>query len=767
MGNDRTRYRFVFVLFILYVVCVGFLLAFPIPRDISWQDIFFFAFMVLIAHSFEAEMPHVIFSQMDIVGVLAVFILPPPAAMLIMTVFFFTKQVFVNPRFRWSTDIMNRLMYGLSAGAVGVLVTLGYYAGIQSPSWALFGLIVASMLLFYAVNILILSLWKQSVRGVTFREFLEESNAGFPVYNLVLSPLAYVIILIYYGEAMLGGWGGWMVLAVLGPIFYAQYIAAKQTYALQTATATIQENEELLRSLTQSLPVGVYRVKPDGRILSANKAMADMLGYDSIQDLLNHNSSDFYVNPAERNHLSHVWEQDKEIVAEVLNLVRTDGQQIWVRDTIHITRKADGEIDYIDGALEDITEHRRAELALEETNRLIRQAKQEWETTVDSLPHFVCLLNAKMLVIRSNRMLETWGLENVNKAQGQHICDLLHDYTGQRPLRDLFEQSYQQLRQNMSFSFEVSQPQTGKIAVIQLRPLQQSNFDDAISRESFAVMIMQDVTTEKILERQLRDINADLEARVAERTAQLEHALNQERELSAFRARFSSMISHEFRTPLTIIQTSVDLMERYRDKLSAERAQELPGRIRQQVKHLVALLEDIMTISQAETVGINRADKRVRLSSFYMMIKRDMEHLIPPGRKFVFNAPDVDQTAQMDEKLIHQMITNLVSNALKYSLADSVVELTLQADGHDLIIIVRDEGIGIPAAALPRLFDAFYRADNVGAISGTGLGLAIVKLVVDLHHGKVSVHSSDNTGTTFTIRLPILVKEKALPKDAP
>jgi PAS domain S-box-containing protein len=353
--------------------------------------------MIIVVLRLEAQSSNIIFVPIDIVAVLGVFILPPYLAMLMMSLFYFTTQFFTNPRFQWSTEIMNRLMYGLCTGAVGGIVTAAYHLwGIQTASWQLFILMMIGIMTFYATNISIAGLWQKYIKNIPFEQFLKQVHAGFPLHNFVAAPVAYVIVISYQAK-LLGGWGGWTMMAISFPIFYAHYISTKQTYALQSAHQKIRDNEQILRSLTEGLPIGVYRVQPDGKFISANRTMAHMLGYSNVDELLSHNTLDFYVDPSQRERLREKRLKNKDVTAAIIHIKRRDGSLIWVRDTVRITYTPEGDVAYVDGALEDITEQRRIELALEETNRLIRKAKQEWETTVDSLPHFVCLLDGELM----------------------------------------------------------------------------------------------------------------------------------------------------------------------------------------------------------------------------------------------------------------------------------------------------------------------------------------------------------------------------------
>ncbi|PJF21821.1 MAG: hypothetical protein CUN56_09110, partial [Phototrophicales bacterium] len=325
--------------------------------------------------------------------------------------------------------------------------------------------------------------------------------------------------------------------------------------------------------------------------------------------------------------------------------------------------------------------------------------------------------------------------------------------------------------------FEIVNHQTQQYATIQVQPIAQTTYYHAIEQSSYAVVIIHDTTTSKQLEQTLRQMNLELEKRVQERTAELEQtnlllqkeinqremialeleqALQEEKELNAFKARFGTLVSHEFRTPLAIIQTSVDIIERYNHQITDERRQELTHNIRTQIKHLTKLLDDIYMVSRAETVGIDMTRDWVHLRTFIDQIVNGLSQLAHADRQFIYtNHIDQDIKAYIDRRLIHQMITNLVSNAIKYSKAGTSITLNTYHQDHDFIIEVSDEGIGIPIEAQEHLFDVFYRASNVTEIGGTGIGLAIVKLAVDLHQGHITFTSEPNQGTTFKVKIPL------------
>ena len=244
--------------------------------------------------------------------------------------------------------------------------------------------------------------------------------------------------------------------------------------------------------------------------------------------------------------------------------------------------------------------------------------------------------------------------------------------------------------------------------------------------------------------------------------SEIRKALEKERELSELRASFVSMVSHEFRTPLTTIQSSAELLERYSDKLPPERKQNHFIRIQTAVRRMTQLLEDVLTIGKAEAGKLLFNPKSLDLVAFCCQIVESMQSLAiyqhvnaNPQHTLSFTVHGDCTIAQMDENLLEHILTNLLSNAIKYSPAGGVVKFDLVCNSSSAVFHIQDSGIGILQEDIEKLFDSFGRASNVGTIQGTGLGLAIVKRCVDLHGGKIAVESELGVGTTFTVTLPL------------
>ncbi|MEO8608405.1 MAG: PAS domain S-box protein [Chloroflexota bacterium] len=233
----------------------------------------------------------------------------------------------------------------------------------------------------------------------------------------------------------------------------------------------------------------------------------------------------------------------------------------------------------------------------------------------------------------------------------------------------------------------------------------------------------------------------------------LRSALEEERELSELKSRFSSMVSHEFRTPLAIILSSVGLLQRYNNRMEDEKRLEHLQQIQTQVGHLAGLLDDVLTLSRAEALGISITGETVDLTVFCKEIVGEIQQTTQK-HQIQYIVAGKNRPVVIDIKLLRQAITNLLSNAVKYSPQGGLVTLTLTYETNHVVILCKDEGIGIPEADQKRLFEVFHRARNVGNIPGTGLGLPIVKRAIEVHGGTITVESAVGTGTTLIIQIP-------------
>ena len=231
-------------------------------------------------------------------------------------------------------------------------------------------------------------------------------------------------------------------------------------------------------------------------------------------------------------------------------------------------------------------------------------------------------------------------------------------------------------------------------------------------------------------------------------------ALERERELGRLKADFLHMVTHEYRTPLGIIVSAAQILERYHERMSPDERKAQLGDIRSSARRLADLMEEILFLGKAEAGSIPLELQALDCAAFVRDVVHEVRATFGPEREVRVEIADVPGQVQADEKLLRHILANLLSNALKYSAATSPVSVRVTATADSLVLCVRDRGIGVPLKDRPRLFDMFRRGSNVGAISGTGLGLVVVKRCVDLHGGTLALQSEEGKGTEVTVTLP-------------
>ncbi len=240
-----------------------------------------------------------------------------------------------------------------------------------------------------------------------------------------------------------------------------------------------------------------------------------------------------------------------------------------------------------------------------------------------------------------------------------------------------------------------------------------------------------------------------------------QNALGKVKELSDLKSRFIFMVSHEFRTPLTSIFTASELLEHYGHKWPPEKILQYLKQIQESVQRMNGLLEDVLIIGAGE-VG------KLKLQPTELDIVDFCQHLIEEARLsrqnrhvFNFNHDTQIQRVVLDAKLLRHILSNLLSNSIKYSPEKKPIDFNLWVDSTQITFQVVDRGIGIPLEDQKHLFELFHRATNVGTIGGTGIGLSIIKKSVDALGGNISFESSVNSGSKFTVSIPInQVKEE-------
>jgi hypothetical protein len=300
-------------------------------------------------------------------------------------------------------------------------------------------------------------------------------------------------------------------------------------------------------------------------------------------------------------------------------------------------------------------------------------------------------------------------------------------------------------------------------------------------RDSFILQaFLIDITDRKQYERRIIEINKELENRVADRTKQLETALNElsyeneerkrtqielvrtqddllavltkEKSLNELKSRFIAMVSHEYRTPLTVILSSTYILDKLyekNDEISFKKNLEL---IRHSIQSLTKLLDDVLVFEKPTTKDWQATYNTIELCSFVGSIIDEIKMTIGKNRVVNVQSANKKILLECDQISLRNIISNLVANALKYSNEDTSVDISIFDNQTSVNMQIKDYGIGIPANEIESVFDPFHRSRNVGNKPGTGLGLAIVKKYVDLINGSITFESEEGKGTTFILK---------------
>ena len=235
--------------------------------------------------------------------------------------------------------------------------------------------------------------------------------------------------------------------------------------------------------------------------------------------------------------------------------------------------------------------------------------------------------------------------------------------------------------------------------------------------------------------------------------------LEREKELGQLKSNFVSMVSHEFRTPLGIIQSSAELLRDFHQKMQPDERNEQLESINRNTLRMAGMMEGVLVLSRLDA---GKLDFRPAVLDLSLFCRRVVDEILSATNRRCVIALSLDSIppeARADERLLGHIFTNLLSNAAKYSEPDATVYFDVKRDGPDAVCVIRDQGIGIGVDDQQKLFKAFHRGRNVGSRPGTGLGLLLVKRCTELHGGRVSVESKVGRGTTVSVRLPVFPKE--------
>ncbi len=596
--------------------------------------------------------------------------------------------------------------------------------------------------------------------GITVLRTLKQHYSDCPVIMFTNSGSQEVAV-----EAMKSGLDDYVIKS---PRHYVRLAATVRSLLQRVEERRRSARLEIrLQSLLNRVNVGVFRSTLDGRLLEANAAFLQLLGVSTLEQAQSLELLKLFLEPQERSQLLEGLQQEVQLATKEVELPRADGTRIWVSWSATLST-AEGET-FIDGLVEDITERKQVqeilqrandelELQVAERTQSLRQANEQlldeiqerkqaqeelhkseerYRQVVELCPDAIFIQSGGQFVFVNSAAVNLYGATSPSDLIGRPVMEVVHpDY------REIVRERMQQLQEGKPVGMMEQKwlRLDGNVIDVEAAAAPFTYFDARAAQ-----VVVRDISDRKRIEQELRQ------------------SLQKERELSELKSRLITTISHEYRTPLTSILSSAELLENYAHKWTEEKKQHHLRRIQSNCKHLTDLVSDVLFIGKAEAERMEFNPAPLDLEQLCRELVEQMRSESKNQIPIIFESRGNCSDASMDEKLVRQILTNLLSNAIKYSPDGGTVRFdlecvaSLQAGGSPGIarFRIQDSGIGIPAEDLPRLFESFHRASNVETIPGTGLGLTIVKKCVDLHGGQITVESVVNVGTTLTVMLPL------------
>ncbi|GAB4522107.1 MAG: hypothetical protein OHK0046_34270 [Anaerolineae bacterium] len=503
------------------------------------------------------------------------------------------------------------------------------------------------------------------------------------------------------------------------------------------AEAKLAESEERYRTTIAAMSEGIVMQTQDGEIRLANNAAEHILGL-TLEQLMGRTSVDPRWHAIHEDGSPFPGETHPGMVAlrtgepqanVVMGVHKPDGSLVWILINSQPIGE-DGEAPYaVVTTFTDITERKHAEEQLQSVSQRLQLATEAggigiWEWDIQNHQ-----------LIWDQQMYRLYGME-------PHTLD--------EPLSELWLDKLKLLhpddkarvqRENEAFLASGTRLDSGFRVILP---------DHTVRHIRTKAMMFRDHQ-----HRPLRSVGINWDI-TDERTAAeaLQRALEQEKELSELKSRFVSMASHEFRTPLATISATTETLLAYRDRLDGEKLNARLRKIMGQVGHMKDIMEDVLQLARIQAGRMEFKPEAADLEHLCRDIIEEFASRPEYTDRIIFQCNRPSLLRNFDLRLMRHVISNLISNALKYSSSEDSVLVDLRVHDTTITLKVQDSGIGIPEPDLKHLFEPFHRARNVGTISGTGLGLSITKEAVELHGGTITVETQLDNGTTFTVTLP-------------
>jgi PAS domain S-box-containing protein len=517
------------------------------------------------------------------------------------------------------------------------------------------------------------------------------------------------------------------------------FVAAQTALAIERKRAeqALRESEQKFRALFEATSTGVM-IHDEHQYLEVNPAIVRMFGYKSAADLVGKNP--IVTSPPVQPGGVPTIELAQRHIAECLKngtarfdwlARRADGTEFPVE--VYLTRIVMGGRRLMQAVVNDISERKRAEAELRESAERLRESEARFSAAFRSSP--VCMTITRMSDgrwVEANDTFLAWSGFSRDEVLGLDSRELnlwIHP--------EARVQFWTDLRATGAVRGRECEIRTRRSPI---NTVLLSAEVIEINREPHALLAAVDITERKRAE------------------AELLKALAREQELGQLKSSFVSMVSHEFRTPLGVIQSSAEILRDYLDQLDAGEQQEHLQSIARNTRRMADMMEEVLLLGRLDAGKMQFEPAPIPLPRLCARLVDEVQSATSRACPIELRVGELPAGARADERLLRHSFTNLLTNAVKYSEPGRPVQFTVERDGRDAVFTVRDHGIGIPEPDQAWLFNAFHRGSNVGARAGTGLGLVIVKRCVELHDGRIRVESKVGEGTTVTVRLPVFTE---------
>jgi PAS domain S-box-containing protein len=421
------------------------------------------------------------------------------------------------------------------------------------------------------------------------------------------------------------------------------------------------------------------------------------------------------------------------ITEEILNYSKGK-QKFWIRLSIAPVFDVNHKIKQFIAVMSNITEQKEFELKITSTARELSGLIENANVPIFGVDRNGCINEWNKITAK----ISSYTNEEV---MGKKWINLLERFIHDKVIEVLDQVFQGKPMSNYELPFT---DKNGKLLILLISISPRRDLNNNIIG---ALCVGQDLT-------EVTHYRRGLEKLVEERTVELNNALNKEKELVEMKSKFISIASHEFRTPLSTIALATGFIKKYYKQISSDDLEEKLMSIEKQVSHMAYLLDDVLMIGKAEAGKIEVIPSKINVG-FFKKLAEEVIRSAGTQHNLQYSQDCNAASVTTSEKLIRNIIINLLTNAIKFSPDKKDVFMDVTCDRKSIYITVKDRGIGIPSKDIKNLFTSFSRGSNVGNIEGTGLGLSIVKKAVDLLKGTVSVKSKIGAGTEFKVTIPL------------